>query len=332
MKPVLILGGTGMVGSRVAAFLRQLHHDLPLAIAARGQEKARALAAELGRAQAVLPDLTRGDLGLDPAAFSAVVTVVKDTTLNPLRYAQAHGLPYVTMADGAFEISPAVARFIHRPAAAPILQASHWAAGMTILPCLRFLPEFRAIDTIEIAVLMDPDEPAGPMALGDVEDLMRNSPRPLLLDDGVWRWVGEQGAARRVTNAAGEAIEVQALSVLDTVSLAALTEARAVRFDFAMAQSASGRHGDGPSHEMVIEISGLRRDGRAGRLRLDIESGQGVSGLTALGVALGTERLLGLAGGKPVAPGLHFPETLIDPAYAIARLEQFGGRLRPVFS
>ena len=79
---------------------------------------------------------------------------------------------------------------------------------------------------------------------------------------------------------------------------------------------------------MIIEIEGERPDGELDRLRIDIEAPQGTSGLTALGVALGIERLLGLTGGQPVAPGLYFPELIIDPDHALGRLAEFGGEVR----
>jgi hypothetical protein len=327
-SPVLVLGGTGIVGSRTVKILRQLHPDLPIAIGARDQGRCQALAAEIGNAEATPVDLGRADLGLAPgASYGAVVAVLKENTLNPLRYAQCARLPYISMADGAFEISPAVARFIHR-AGAPMMLASHWAAGMATFPALHFAREFRAVHSIAIAVFLDPEEPVGEMAHEDVDQVVQNSPRPLLLDNGTWRWAGEGLAGRRVTNAAGEEIETSGMSVLDTVSLAAATDARSVRFDFGVAQSASHRRGAEPAHEMIIEIEGEHEDGSVGRLRVDIESTQGVSGLTALGVALGVERLLGLAGGAPVEPGLYFPESLIAPEYAMARLEKLGGQVR----
>ncbi|WP_327114009.1 hypothetical protein OHB12_33170 [Nocardia sp. NBC_01730] len=45
--------------------------------------------------------------------------------------------------------------------------------------------------------------------------------------------------------------------------------------------------------------------------------------MTALGVALGVERLLGLRG-EAVAPGTHTPEALLDPAYAVERMVEIG--------
>ncbi|HZH03207.1 MAG TPA: NAD(P)-dependent oxidoreductase [Myxococcaceae bacterium] len=327
-SPVLMLGGTGMVGSRASRILRQLYPDLPIAVAARDQSRCRALTAEIGNAEATTVDLERADLGLAPgASYAAVVAMVKENTLNPLRFAQSKGLPYLSMADGAFEIGPAVARYVHRPLSAATMLASHWAAGMATLPALHFTSEFRNVHAIEIAVLMDPDEPLGRMAAEDLDQVMQNSPRPLVLDQGTWRWVGEGVAARRVKNTAGVEVEAHAITVLDTVSLAAATDARVVRFDFGIAQSASRRRGGVPSQEMIIEIEGERKDGARARLRVDIEYPQGVAGLTALGVVLSVERLLGLVGGPPVAPGLYFPENLIAPVHAIGRLKEFGGQV-----
>ena len=329
--PVLILGGTGMVGNQTVKILRQLYPDLPIAIASRNKDKCQTLATEVGNAVAVQADVGQTGLGLaEGASYSAVVALLKENTLNPLRYAQANGLPYISMADGAFEIGPAVARYMYKPNSAPMMLASHWVVGMTTMPILHFASEFRTIDSIQAAVILDPNDPIGQMAHDDVELVMQNSPRPLILDNGTWRWAGEGVAGRRVKNTAGEEIEVFAMSVLDTISLAAATDARSVRLDYGMAQTASDRRGEGPSHEMILEICGETRDGRTERLRIDIETPQGVTGLTALGVVLSIERLLGLVGGAPVAPGLYFPENLIDPAHAIARLTEFGGQIRRV--
>lgn len=54
---------------------------------------------------------------------------------------------------------------------------------------------------------------------------------------------------------------------------------------------------------------------------------KGLAHLTALGVLVATERVLGLDGQVPAAGGLHWPETLLQPEAAIARFEQFGVRI-----
>ena len=50
LDPVLVIGGSGVVGSRAVKALRRLQPDLPITIAARDLGRAGALAAEIGGA------------------------------------------------------------------------------------------------------------------------------------------------------------------------------------------------------------------------------------------------------------------------------------------
>jgi short subunit dehydrogenase-like uncharacterized protein len=104
-KPVLIIGGSGVVGSLMARTLRRLHPPLPIAIGGRDSARAEAVAAAVGNAHAVAIDLDRPDLGLsEDATYAAVVLFVKDDTLNSLRYALAKGIPHIGISSGTFEI------------------------------------------------------------------------------------------------------------------------------------------------------------------------------------------------------------------------------------
>ncbi len=49
--------------------------------------------------------------------------------------------------------------------------------------------------------------------------------------------------------------------------------------------------------------------------------------VTALSAALLIERLLGLEGNAQVTPGLYFPETLIQPEYAVSGYQEFGMKI-----
>lgn len=325
--PVLIIGGSGVVGSEAARTLRRLHPDLPIAIGGRDMAKAEAVAAEIGRAMAARIDLGRADLGQpDGAAYSAVAVFLKDETLNSMRYAQERGLPYVSISSGTFEIGPEIALFVHRPASAPILMASQWLAGAAALPTLHLASTYESIEAIRISALLDEEDMGGPAAYADYERITGAAPAALRLEDGKFIWVVGDEAATRLTSVDGTEVEAQAYAPLDIVSLATATDARSIRFDLAVAESASRRRGGPFSTEIVIEIEGTRQDGGPGRSRREIVHPAGQAPLTALGVALGVERLVGLAGGEPVAPGLYLPEVLIDPAYFVRRMEEFGAR------
>lgn len=328
LKPVLIIGGSGVVGAQGAHALRRLHPELPIAIAGRDLARAEAVAATLGNAHALRVDLQRADLGLpEDAHFSALVLFVKDDTLNSLKYAQRHRLPYVSTSSGSFEIAPEVARHLRARDAAPILLASHWLAGAATLPALHFAEEFRRVDRIEIGALLDEQDMGGPAAAADYERLV-DAAAAQILENGRWRWVRGDEAARGFLSVDGTRVAASAYSPLDVVSLAAATDAHSIRLDMALGESASRRRGEAFSTEIVIELEGELHDGRIARHRHELTHPQGQAPITAIGIALGVERLLGLAGGEAVAPGLYTPDVLIDPAYQLRRLREFGVQVR----
>jgi hypothetical protein len=81
---------------------------------------------------------------------------------------------------------------------------------------------------------------------------------------------------------------------------------------------------------IIIELEGELAEGGAGRRRHEMLHPEGQAPVTAAGVALVTERLLGLHGGSAVAPGLYSPDVLVDPAHAVRRFTEFGARFRRV--
>lgn len=327
MSPVLLIGGSGQVGARAAKALRRLHPDLPIAIAGRDVRRASAVAAEVGGpTTATTVDVGRDDLGLDRgASFSAVVALVKDEGANAMKRAQADGVPYVAFSDFASEIGPVVAHYVARPTRAPILMLGHTLGGTATLAALHLAQELRIVDAIAIACVIDADDHGGPAANADFERYRRTGETALLLDDGKWTWVRSDATARRIVDAEGVAQVGQALPLLDVVSLAAATEARSIRVDMAARDRTTG--GAGHVTDLIVEVSGRRHDGSGARLRYDIIDADSLSRLSAYGAAIATERLLGLAGGPPVGPGLYHPESVLDPASVVARLEELGARV-----
>jgi hypothetical protein len=120
----------------------------------------------------------------------------------------------------------------------------------------------------------------------------------------------------------------QAYSLLDVLSLAAATGASSIRGVVALGESASRRRGEPFSTEIILELTGTRSDGTTARVRHELVHPQGQAPMTAVAVAVAVERLLGLAGGPPVPPGLYLPHVIIEPELMVRRLEQFGTRIR----
>ena len=327
LQPVLLLGGSGHTGSQATRALRKLHPGLRITIAARDMSRAKALAAEIGRAEALTVDLRRPDLGLPASSqYSIVAVILKDLSLNSLRYAQAKRIPYLCVSDGAVELAPTIALYTASAQSAPVMMLGHWMGGTTTMATLAFCAEFRSVEAIEVGIIYDSAGASGPVAREDFERARVVTSAGLTLKDGVWHW---DTAQRKFAGFDGAELEGEGVALLDVPSLAVATGAKSVRVDFAHAASQGTLRGETPSHEIVVEISGQRKDGAEGRFRYEISALDGFSTMSGRGMALSIERLLGLVGG-PVKPGLYNPENLLDPAYVVKRMKEFGAQLRRV--
>ncbi|QTH21676.1 NAD(P)-dependent oxidoreductase [Rhizorhabdus wittichii] len=323
--PILLIGGSGVVGSITATILRRMYRDLPIAIGGRDIAKAEAVASGIDGAVAVQVNLERPDLGLSPdRRFSALALFVKDDWLHAAAEAQARRIPYLSISSGAFEIAPEVALHIRNPGAAAMMLSSQWLAGAAVLPALHAARDYAAIDSIRVTALLDERDMGGPAAYADYERITGHAPFAMIRHDGDYFWVGGELAESTLVDSAGREVPAQAYSPLDSVSLAAATGAASVRLDLAIGETPARRAGDHHSTEIGIEIAGTGKDGVPRRSVHRIVHPAGQAPLTALFVALGLEGLLGLASGTPATPGLYLPERLIDPEDAVRRLAEFG--------
>ncbi|AKV00547.1 Saccharopine dehydrogenase [Labilithrix luteola] len=326
LKPVLVLGGSGFVGTRAIAALRRLQPDLPITIGARDLERASVVAKQTTLTNAVKVDLERTSLGLpEGAAYSGVVTLLKDDTLNSMKYAQTHGVPYVAFSDYLFEIAPQVALYAQNPAKAPILFLGHVFGGAAVLAALHFARQFRTVERVAIAAIIHEDDHGGPTTQTDVERGARVA-RPLRRENGQWVWASTD-IERPLTMSDGTTIQVRAYPVLDVASVAAATGARSVRFDLGVRSAVGLGRERSPAVEMIFEISGIDTAGSSRSVRHEITDDQNLSTVSAHGLAIAVERLLGLDGGPAVPAGLYNPDTLLDPTRAVEKLTQFGSRI-----
>lgn len=324
VAPALILGGYGSVGSHIARMLRHLQPGLPITIAGRDLAKAEAIAVEIGNAMAVSIDIEKPELGIAPSEpYSIVVTALRDLSLNTMRFAQLRAIPYVALSDGVFELGSTIARFVHDPARAPILLLGHGMGGVPALAALHCAQDFASIDAIEVGLVFDPADPLGPASAVDMDRIGRIGPSPLVLDETRWSWIGGEKALRSFAGIDGAPQAGQAVGLLDVLSLSS-APARSIRIDFAEAITATSKRGDAPSHEVIIEIVGVHKDGARGRFRYELIDPEGYAAMSARGIAIMVERLLGLAGGSAPGPGLYLPEVIVEPSHLVARLRLFG--------
>ena len=202
--PILLVGGTGALGRRIAEWLRKRHPDLPLTLAARDLQKAQALADQLGHAEVTAIDLDRRDLGLADRRFSLVIPALKDEKHITYRFAQDRGLPYIALSEAAFEVGPLVAMHAHRPQTALVL-GGHTHGGLPSLIALHLSRQFERVEAISIGAIFDPADPLPPGAEKDMARIMKAGPPPLAYFEGHWRWLAPDDVKPIVRN--GETIE-----------------------------------------------------------------------------------------------------------------------------
>lgn len=326
-KPVLMMGGSGAIGRLSAQLLRESHPDLPLLVGGRDIAKATAVAAELGRAEAVALDLDADDLGLGDREIGAVAVFYADDRLAGLRFASRRCLPHLGISSGIFEIAPEIATFMHKPDAGAVVLGYEWLVGATTVPTLELARRFDHIDTIRIGALVDEEDGGGPAVAEDFKRLSRLMPAALTRRDGAYVWREGEEAKSSFHAIDGTQISAAGFSSIDVTGLAAATGAGNVSFDLATGMSSTRRRGGPKSTEIIIELSGLDHDRQALETRHAVFHPGGAAPLTALGVAMILERLMGLDGREPTPPGLYFPYQLLEPATYLQRLEAAGGSL-----
>jgi hypothetical protein len=323
VQRVLIAGGYGAVGGTIARYLRRLAPDLDIILAGRSPDSGAALAREI-EARTLKLDVA------DPAAALAdlgpvdlIVAALQDRGDALIQAALAQGAAHIGITKVVEETGPAIFAALHAPPRRPIVLAGHWAAGVLILVARQAIEDFARVDSAAIAALYDEQDAVGPMSAADAEAF---SGRALLRRAGQWAWVDGGDHSRALRLAEGLEATVQPLAALDVPSLAAITGAPDIRFDFGMGESIGSRAGGRASHEGLIEIAGVLRSGQPVRRRVLVSDPKGVDHMTALGALVVAERVLGLDGQPLPAGGLALPETLVAPGAAIARFEQFGVR------
>jgi hypothetical protein len=326
-NPILLVGGSGVVGRWTARYLREAHPHAPLLIGGRDRAKAEEAAVEIGDAEGVVLDLAADDLGLGERPISAVAVFFTDERIAGLRFAQSRGVPHISISSGLHEIGPEVAAYIHKPDASPVVLGTEWLVGATTVPTLEFAKAFRRVDAIAIGALLDEQDAFGPAAAADLERQTKTMPAALARRDGAYLWRVGDDAKARFHAVDGTEMEANALSPYDVVGLATATGAPNVQFNLALGVSSTRRRGKPMSTEIVIELAGEDRAGRPLRTRHAVVHPEGQMPLTGLGVAMVLERLIGLDGSPAVPAGLYFPYQLLAPAAYLARLEQIGGAI-----
>lgn len=322
MRPrVIIAGGYGLVGGLAARRLRAAGLDIDLVLAGRHPSKGAALAAELGAEVLGLDVMSPSESLAAAGPFDLLVAALQDpgdALLTATLKAGAAHIGIVRTADSMATTAIAASALARRPA----LMLGHWQAGVLTMAALDAARHLARIDRIDLAALYDYADPIGPMTVADSGGFLGKA---LVRQQGLWVNLDAAASGRAVVRGAGlPDFEGQPMGVLDTPGLAAMTGARDVRFDLGAGQSLGSAAGGCASHDLYIDLYGVTAGGEEVTQRTVVSDPRGQAHLTALGILIGVERVLGLDGRPPPPAGLAFPESTLDPARAVRRLRDFG--------
>jgi hypothetical protein len=320
---ILIAGGYGLIGSAIARRIRNVTKDVAIVLAGRHPEQGEALARELGGATAQLDVRESGALE-KLGHIDLIVAALYDPANTLLHGALRHGIAHIGITTKADDVAPVISATLASPPKRPIVLAGYCAAGVLTLVAPQAARQFSRVDTIEATAVFDARDPVGPMTANDAEHLIA---RALLRQSGSWTWVDGSRHARPIQLASDQTLQGYPTALLDVPGLAAITGAANVRLDIVQGDSLGTRRGGPASSDASIDIQGLLTSGKPGKSRTTISDPKGLAHLTALGVLVATERVLGLDGRTAASGGLYLPETLVSPQAAIARFEAFGVRI-----
>jgi hypothetical protein len=345
---ILIAGGYGIVGEQIARLIRQRHPRLPLILAGRNPAKAEALAKELGNTTTARVDMEQPHPlnGLKPRAVLAAVNDPRDDLLMGAARA---GIPYVDITRWTERLRSAASRVGTLSLQAPVMFASSWMAGVAAVVAVAASRQLKRVNSIDLAILFSLKDKSGPNSIEYMDRLA--TPFEVMIG-GQPRQVRPYTDPRRVAFPGGHTANAYRFDTPDQLTLPGTTGAQTVAarlaFDDATATALlvfltrsgiwkliSGARftglrrsllynpGAGASHELVIEAAGLDENGHTKNVRATVADPQGQTHLTALGAIVQLERVLGLDGAPPPAPGVVYPDSAPQVEFAFRALRDF---------
>lgn len=323
---ILIVGGYGLVGSTIAKHVRAINKDVEIIIAGRNPEKGMTLAQELENASTTYLDLEDTKLinEFNWKQFDLIVSAVADPADTLIQTAINHHVAHIGISKISDQVAPILFAGLQSQPKRPIVLLGHWQAGTISTVLQKAAKEFRHINKVELTALYDVRDPIGQMVINELSNAESWMNRGYIREDGKWKWVDAEKNKRFTYKDSGHVMEGKPMASLDLPSLASITKASHIRFDLAQDESIGTIAGNKASHDVYIDLEGILQSGEQIKQRTIVSDPNGQAHLTALGVLVTIERILGLDGNPPASGGIHLPETLLSLEKAIARFKQFG--------
>ncbi|WP_166333084.1 hypothetical protein [Sphingobacterium chungjuense] len=160
-KRILIIGGYGMVGSKIARLIRSADTCIELVLAGRNPQSGELLAAELGNSETAYVNLEKGFELNKFCKIDLIITAMQDRLNISREMAILNGIACITVSELADQISPTTFLSLHKTIVAPIVFAGHWQAGILTLVVKQLAAKFDHITNIEMAGLYDKKDAVG---------------------------------------------------------------------------------------------------------------------------------------------------------------------------
>jgi len=164
VKNILIVGGYGVVGTKVAHLLRKRHPEVGILLGGRNPEKGRGFATELGNAQSVRIDLMDNDpLSALKGKVDIVLAVVNDIDDHLLLSAVHHKIPYVDITRWTERMRSAILRLaMYDTSQSAVVFASSWMAACPGIVAKGLAETYEEVNRIDINILYANQDDSGP--------------------------------------------------------------------------------------------------------------------------------------------------------------------------
>lgn len=324
--PILFAGATGIVGQQAVEWFRKINPEQAVYIGGRNIQLADEIALKVGNASSLAIDAEQSNLAIDDSiGIGAVMMLAPDSGSHGLRLAQKRQIPYVNIVTGMVEIGTELAEYA-LTTSAPVMLASHWAAGAATFLALHLAEQFDSVSTLNIGVVLDPEDVYGPAAFEDMERLQAGAASAFSYENGKRKWLMGNAIHHKIYTIDGREVTGTSFASLDTVSLRAVTGARNIRFDIASDVSSFRKAKNKPAAEIIVTAVGSQGGVESTR-KLAIEFHKGQSSLTGLCSSLLLNELI-KKWQLDNRVTLYTPESLgIKPEVFLELLKDFGARI-----